>query len=317
MIGSAVTSASGASQPQVFTALCKLGRVLQEGGYSFVTPTPLTIERVNTRPENATARSLRDFFGWSRPAPPDLLPPAIASLARRAGILEERGSLVASRVRFSTLSGMLFVHSAFPTLSPDSVFFGPDTYRFAGLVKRTIAGLATPPRSVLDLGCGSGAGGIVASCAAANRPFVVLSDINEVALRLARVNARMADTAAITVAADVCAAFAASARQKFDLIIANPPYLRDPARRLYRDGGGAFGEALALRLTVGRRRCGFSASGKTTISAISTGGCSPRVTRCGSSPAKRMRPGCSPASCREPTIGAASCTGSAPPAVRA
>lgn len=248
MIGSAVTSPSGASQPQVFTALCKLGRVLQEGGYSFVTPTPLTIERVNTRPENATARSLRDFFGWSRPAPPDLLPPAIASLTRHAGILEERGSLVASKVRFSTLCGMLFVHSAFPTLSPDSVFFGPDTYRFAGLVERTIAGLATPPRSVLDLGCGSGAGGIVASCTAANRPFVVLSDINEVALRLARVNAQMADTAAVTVAADVCAAFAASALQKFDLIIANPPYLRDPARRLYRDGGGAFGEALSLRI---------------------------------------------------------------------
>jgi methylase of polypeptide subunit release factors len=50
---------------------------------------------------------------------------------------------------------MLFVHSAFPTLSPDSVFFGPDTYRFAGLIERTIAGLATPPRSILDLGCGS------------------------------------------------------------------------------------------------------------------------------------------------------------------
>ena len=85
MIGSAVKSASGASQPQVFTALCKLGRVLQEGGYSFVTPTPLTIERVNTRPENATARSLRDFFGWSCPAPPDLLPPAIASLGTSCG----------------------------------------------------------------------------------------------------------------------------------------------------------------------------------------------------------------------------------------
>ena len=86
MIGSAVTSASGASQPQVFTALCKLGRVLQEGGYSFVTPTPLTIERVNTRPENATARSLRDFFGWSRPAPPDLLPARPAESSARRNV---------------------------------------------------------------------------------------------------------------------------------------------------------------------------------------------------------------------------------------
>ena len=41
----------------------------------------------------------------------------------------------------------------------------------------------------------------------------------------------------------------------------------------------------------GRAAFGFWASGKTTISAISTGGCSPRVTRCGSSPAKRMPTG--------------------------
>ncbi len=35
---------------------------------------------------------------------------------------------------------------------------------------------------------------------------------------------------------------------KIDLIIANPPYLVDEARRLYRDGGGEFGIELALRI---------------------------------------------------------------------
>jgi methylase of polypeptide subunit release factors len=33
-----------------------------------------------------------------------------------------------------------------------------------------------------------------------------------------------------------------------DLVIANPPYMVDPASRAYRDGGGSFGEALAVRI---------------------------------------------------------------------
>jgi methylase of polypeptide subunit release factors len=243
MIVSSEIRACGASE--AFAPLCELGRVLHEADYSFVTPTPLTVERVNSRPENAIARSLRDFFGWSRPISPELLPPDILKVARDAGVLEQRGSLVASKVRFSTLSGMLFVHSAFPTVSADSVFFGPDTYRFAGLIERTVAGLESSPRSVLDVGCGSGVGGIVAYRAATNRPFAVLSDINPLALHLARVNAHLAETPAVTLAADVCAPFGQS---KFDLIISNPPYLRDPAHRLYRDGGGAFGEGLSLRI---------------------------------------------------------------------
>jgi methylase of polypeptide subunit release factors len=42
-----------------------------------------------------------------------------------------------------------------------------------------------------------------------------------------------------------------SVRGPIDLIIANPPYLADPGRRLYRDGGdiaGAIGGALSVRI---------------------------------------------------------------------
>ncbi|MBV9826243.1 MAG: class I SAM-dependent methyltransferase [Alphaproteobacteria bacterium] len=230
---------------EAFASLCELGRALQRLGYSFVTPTPLTIERVNRRPENAIAGSLRGFFGWSRPISPERLPPAIMELARSAGILEPRGSLVASKLRFSTLSGMLFAHSAFPTVNPDAVFFGPDTYRFGAMIERVMAELTSPPRRILDLGCGSGVGGILAAQIAANRPLVVLTDINPGALHLARANAQLADTPAAMLAADVCSAFAES---KFDLIVSNPPYLRDPANRLYRNGGGTFGEGLSLRI---------------------------------------------------------------------
>jgi methylase of polypeptide subunit release factors len=140
-------------------------------------------------------------------------------------------------VRFSSLGEHLFVHSAFPTRDNDSVFFGPDTYRFCAFL-RAHAGAA---RRVVDIGCGSGAGGIEL---AARCERVVLSDINTRALELARVNAALAGVNAEVVASDVLEGVDGN----FDLIIANPPYMRDSAGRLYRDGGGDHGEALALRI---------------------------------------------------------------------
>src|SRR3546814_10177971 len=48
-------------------ALLHLGQALRDRGYHFITPTPLTHERVNQRPENALADDLPGVFGWSRP----------------------------------------------------------------------------------------------------------------------------------------------------------------------------------------------------------------------------------------------------------
>src|SRR5690606_35040496 len=116
-------------------ALLHLAQALRERGYHFITPTPLTHERVNQRPENALAEDLPDVFGWSRPFQRELLPPAIFSLMEQAGVLEACGSRWRSRVRLSSLDGQLFVHSAFPTEAADAVFFGPDTYRFASAIQ--------------------------------------------------------------------------------------------------------------------------------------------------------------------------------------
>ena len=246
--GPAVAAAGRRAGHTRFAALLALGRWLQAAGYSFVTPTPSTCGRVNGRPENAAARTLRDFFGWSRPGPIELIPPPLPALMRRAGILDHAGGLVASRLRFSTLQGLLFAHSRYPTLAADAVFFGPDTYRFAALIGHVLGGCHSPPGAILDLGCGSGAGGILAARLAGGRPFVVLADINPAALQLARVNAALANIEAACLAADVTAALRAGPPARFDLILANPPYLVDPARRLYRDGGGELGAALSLRI---------------------------------------------------------------------
>ena len=234
-------------------ALVGLGEALRDAGYSFVTVSPETHRRVEARAAgvgHVQARSLRDVFGWSRPFEPGLLPPTVLELARAAGVLVEDGPLLRSRVRFSSLRGELFVHSAYPTLAPDAVFFGPDTYRFCDLV----AAQVEHARRVVDVGCGSGAGGIVASKRAER---VVLADVNPAALVLAEVNAELAGIASrvTTVTSDVLSGVDGS----IDLVLANPPYMVDRASRTYRDGGGSFGEALAVRIAreaLGRLEAG-------------------------------------------------------------
>lgn len=226
-------------------ALIELGRALRDAKYDFVTPTPETHRRVNARAGDEQARDLRGVFGWSRPFREGLLPREISALLSRAGALEAGGvrgvggALLRSRVRFSTLAGELFVHSAYPTLAADSVFFGPDTYRFAALLLRSVERAGT----IVDVGCGTGAGGILL---ARRADSVVLSDVNPLALRYARVNAVLAGVAdrVQVVASDVLR----GVKTGFDLVVANPPYLADEGARVYRDGGGARGIDLSVRI---------------------------------------------------------------------
>jgi release factor glutamine methyltransferase len=221
-------------------ALLELGRALQRAGYSFVTVTPETHRIVNVRAERlgrARARDLRDVFGWNRAFDGELLPRSLFDLLHAADALANDGEIFRSRVRFSSLSGKLFVHSAFPTDETDAVFFGPDTYRFCALLQRW----ARPTTRVLDVGCGSGAGGISIATQAEQ---LVLADINGRALDFAHINAELSSVQAEVVSSDVLAGIEGDV----DLVISNPPYMRDDAARVYRDGGGTHGEGLAVRI---------------------------------------------------------------------
>lgn len=228
-------------------ALIQLGRWLQAENYRFTTVTPCTHARVNRRPSAQWAKSLRDVFGWSRPYLPGALPPQCLELMRRAGIEEPiagaDGEGARSGLRVSSLDDLLLYHSAFPTDAADSVFFGPDTYRFAGAIRRMLAEDSCVQRAA-DIGCGSGAGAILVSrlCPAAQ---VFALDINPSALALCRVNAALAGVDRVqAMQSDLLNGLPGS----FDLIIANPPYLIDPAVRAYRHGGGARGEGLSLAI---------------------------------------------------------------------
>lgn len=105
--------------------LLQLGRRLLADGYRFITPTPLTHQRVNQRDEGQMADSLRDVFGWSRPFAPGLLSADEQRQLQDAQVIDTYEGQLKSRVRWSSLDDLLFVHSAFPTEAADAVFSAP------------------------------------------------------------------------------------------------------------------------------------------------------------------------------------------------
>jgi methylase of polypeptide subunit release factors len=147
-------------------------------------------------------------------------------------------------VRASTLEGELFLHSAFPTVSSAAVFFGPDTYRFARAIKNNLLSESRSLRRALDLGCGSGAGGVILAKNALCRELI-LTDINDTALQMTRLNA---DAAGVRNVTTVQSDLFANVDGQFDMIVANPPYLNDPLQRAYRHGGGELGSGLSIRI---------------------------------------------------------------------
>lgn len=225
-------------------ALYALGRELEAANYQFSTVTPATHRRVVRRRGDAPSEGLRDVFGWSRTFGAGTLPPGMADLMRRAGVLDQLGGEMRSRVRVSTLAGHLFFHSAYPTSDDAAVFFGPDTHRFLGALDGALGKLGGAPRRVVDIGCGAGPGAVMLA-----RRFpdaeVIAADINDTALALTAVNARLAGAAnVVTCRSDLLQGIVGD----FDLIISNPPYVLDADERVYRHGGAKHGSQLSLAL---------------------------------------------------------------------
>lgn len=242
------TARQSAMQQPVAGGLLPVGYWLYEAGYRFITVTPATHTRVLGRACRRTAESLTDIFGWNLPFHPRSLPRNIMRLLENYRVVEKaEGGLVRSLVRFSTLGDSLYLHSGFPTVSADAVFFGPDTYRFVALIERTLPTLsiARIPR-IADIGCGTGAGGIAAAkLLHDNSPQLLLTDINPRALEYAAVNIMLAgEPNARLLHGDLFEPIAGP----LDLVVANPPYLLDTDERIYRHGGGELGSGLSLRI---------------------------------------------------------------------
>lgn len=226
-------------------ALLALLRALDDAGYRFIIPTPLTHRRFIAR--RGAAEDLRDIFGWSLPFAPATLSDAMRELLERTGMLAADGERLRSLVRVSSLGRHLFLHSAFPTEARDSVFLGPDSYRFARFVLDELA--AQPAAMLVDVGAGAGVGAIMAM-AEAGVGAALLTDINPLALRFARINARhegVAIQTQVTAGLD-------GVPEGFPLAIMNPPFIADPAKRAYRDGGGEHGAGLSLKWALAAAR---------------------------------------------------------------
>jgi methylase of polypeptide subunit release factors len=220
-------------------ALLDLLTLLKAAGYRFTTPAPSTHRRVLTRRAGQAARDLTDVLGWNMRFADGLLDTDILAALHAAKALIRHGAHWVSRYRVASLDDDLYLHSAFPT-SEHSVFFGPDSYRFAHFIQRAAPPMPAGAR-IVDIGAGSGVGGIVAA-RLADQPRLTLADINAKALALAAVNAKAAGYEADLIPCEGLP----PGEDPFDLIIANPPYIGGGSGKTYSDGGGDLGLDLSV-----------------------------------------------------------------------
>lgn len=116
---------------------------------------------------------------------------------------------------------------------------GPSTSVIAGVLPERVDG------AVLDIGCGPGSLGLL--CARRGAARVVGTDINERALVMARLNARLNAVGAEFHAGSV---FDPVRGQRFDLIVSQPPYIAKPedVGGIQFLHGGARGDTITLEI---------------------------------------------------------------------
>ncbi len=222
-------------------ALLQLGKALKQLDYRHITVTPETHARVNARRNNEWATDLAGVFGWNRPFRAGAIPIQALELMQHAGIAVAYQDGWRSTLRASTLNDTLYFHGAWPTDAPDTVFFGPDTYRYTAAISQYLGVKRPSIRRTVDIGCGAGPGAVELALRLPDAEVLAV-DINDAALRLTRINASLAGATIQTKRSNLLA----NVEGNFDLMVANPPYMLDAAARTYRYGGGPLGAGLSL-----------------------------------------------------------------------
>ncbi len=161
-------------------------------------------------------------------------------------ILAEDEAGIRSRLRFVPLSGALLVTDRNDRSIPDFVYLGRDSALFSDLLRRHLGGRRF--ERALDLCCGCGVQALTVAPWAGS---VEGSDINPRAIAFAELNARLsgAPSAPTFRVADL-----AAGAGRYDLVVANPPYVWMPEaeRTRNRDGyGGALGLEIVERILSG------------------------------------------------------------------
>jgi SAM-dependent methyltransferase len=193
----------------------------------------------DTHPASGLAR----LFQHQLAVPTKVIDDAIGADARvwltEAGIVRAVGDQVRSPFRLFIAEGV-FLFSDAPDPDPESVMHpGPTTLELMSILPPKVSG------SVLDVGTGPGSLSLLAARLGAAR--VVGTDISERAATLARFNAAFNELRLEVHVGDL---FAPVGDERFDWIVAQPPYVTHPEAEpgvafLH---GGAMGDELAMRL---------------------------------------------------------------------
>lgn len=217
-------------------ALLFLLKFLKEQNYRFTVITPLTHERIIKRKESLSSRSttLRDIFGWNLTFAPEDLDPQLFVLLEKADLIHIENNQCFSKIRVASLEDELFIHSAFPTVENDAVFFGPDTYRFYYHLKQYLLTQSPSCQRTVELCCGTSAVAISIAKRFPSISEVFTADINPKALFYSQVNQQFNGLENIY---PTHSNLFSDLEGNFDLIFANPPYLMDIQERQYRHGG--------------------------------------------------------------------------------
>lgn len=217
-------------------ALLFLLDYLKQQDYRFTVITPLSHQRILDRNKNTKNKglTLRDIFGWNLAFAETDLEATLFSILKENQLIRFQDSQCLSNVRVASLDDELFIHSSFPTIQHDAVFFGPDTYRFVYHLKQYLAGKAQSFKRGLELCCGTSAAAISMAKHYPDFNEMMVADLNPKALLYSQINASFSGLNNIF---PVYSNLFTNLEGQFDLIFANPPYLIDADQRQYRHGG--------------------------------------------------------------------------------
>lgn len=175
----------------------------------------------------------------ARPAVEQALGEGLTRALLEADVLGAEGDRLVSRYQLMPFHELYVLHDPIGADRECVMGPGPTT----ALLAQALPSRA--PAAVLDVGCGAGTFALLAAARGATR--AVGTDISGRAVAVARTNARLNGLDATFVQGDLLAPVAG---QRFDLLLAQPPYVPDPpgvAATTYLHGG-AEGDELAVRL---------------------------------------------------------------------
>ncbi|TCB52448.1 class I SAM-dependent methyltransferase [Acinetobacter sp. ANC 4779] len=217
-------------------ALLFLLKFLKQKNYHFTAITPLSHQRILDRNKNIKDKdiTLRDIFGWNLAFSQTDLDRTLFTILKENQLIHFQEGYWFTNIRVASLEDQLFIHSSFPTIQQDAVFFGPDTYRFVYHLKQYLSHKPQPFKRGLELCCGTSAAAITMAKHYPEFNEMIVADLNPKALSYSQINAKFAGLNNIY---PIYSNLFANIEGQFDLIFANPPYLIDADQRQYRHGG--------------------------------------------------------------------------------